>query len=37
MYKRSKKDMAINIDEKKGHLFLGIFKLEAIDLNPFIL
>ena len=34
MYKRSKKDMAINIDEKKGHLFLGNEDLRLLILRP---
>ena len=34
MYKRSKKEMAINIDEKKGHLFLGDKDLRLLILRP---
>ena len=34
MYKRSKKEMAINIEEKKGHLFLGNEELRLLILRP---
>ncbi len=34
MYKRSKKDMAINIEEKMGHLFLGNKDLRLLILRP---
>ena len=34
MYKRTKKEMAITIDEKKGHLFLGSEELRLLILRP---
>jgi len=34
MYKRSKKEMAINIEEKMGHLFLGDKDLRLLVLRP---
>jgi predicted hydrocarbon binding protein len=34
MYRRNKKDMAINIDEKMGHLYLGNKDLRLLILRP---